>query len=170
LKEVLFVECGDDDHNYEKFTLYILENRKELHPQFTTPMTFYLLGTQSFYGECLIAIDSNQQVVGALGYIYGTPEGDFEDQHVVRINMVHIAEHYRGSSLFYNGLKHFINKLNTTAKKITEVQFFIPKENVSLQRLCLKFSKKIRESTSSFGSEILYSADFHELCKYVRKR
>lgn len=167
LKEVLFVEC-EKDEDYEKFSFYILDHRKELHPEFTTPMTFFFLGTQSFYGGCLLAKDLNQRVIGALGYVYGTPEGEFKDPHILRINMVHIAEPYRGSLLFYNGLKHLIHKLDTEAKGINEVQFFIPKENNYLNRLCLKFSKKVKE-TSSLGTEILYSAHFTELCSYIEK-
>lgn len=167
LKNVSFVEC-DEDQDYEKFTLYILDHRKQLHPEFTTPMTFFFLGTQCFYGECFIAQDLNHRVIGALGYVYGTPECEFKDTHILRINMVHIAEHYRGGLLFYNGLKHFIHKQNSQTPRITDVQFFIPKENRYLNRLCFKFAKKIKETTS-FGTEILYSTSFTELCKYIEK-
>lgn len=167
MKNVSFVDC-DEDEDYEAYTLYILDHRKQLHPEFTIPMTFFFLGIQCFYGGCLIAKDLNNRVIGALGYVIGTPEGEFTDSHILRINMVHIAEPYRSSFLFYNGLKHFIHKQNSKTPKITEVQFFIPKENKNLNRLCLKFAKKVKETTS-LGTEILYSASFKELSTYLEK-
>jgi hypothetical protein len=162
------IHCKSDDET-EKMIHFIMAHRKEINPSYNVKTTFFSIGTQLFCGDTFLVTNGQNEVIGYVGFIYGTPEKQFQDTNKVRIEMVYIEEKYRCTRLFAKGFKQLVDHIELAGKGTTYIEFYAYKENETLCRLCSKFAKVESESKSHFGEEILYSTSIEDLKGYLRK-
>ncbi|WP_047984774.1 hypothetical protein [Ornithinibacillus californiensis] len=163
-----FIPCKNDEE-IGMMVDFILNHRQEINANYDAKTTFFSIGTQLLYGEVAIAVSSQEQVVGTVGYISGTPEYQFQDTHRARIEMVYIDENYRCTNLFIKGIMWVIDLLKGTNKDVTHIEFYVPKENRKLQQLSSKFAQMDTESKSNFGVEVRYIASIQKVQLYFDK-
>jgi hypothetical protein len=159
--------CTNDD-DYAKASLFMLQNKRELHPSFTTIDIITLLYNYLTAGSLVRVMDANEQDIGVAAYYLGTPEQDFEDkQQVVFVDNVIIARSYRSSRVFVRGFRYLISQIIVDNPEAQEFRFVALSENTYLQKLYPKFASFIGSREGTTGPEDIYSVEINKLRAFL---
>ena len=157
------------DEDLANVSRFILNNKRSLHPSFTTLDTVALLYSYITNGHLIQVVDDNHGVIGAMAYYIGTPEEDFKDKEVVFADIAIADRSYRGSRLFIRGLKYFLNQILTDHPEVQEFRLAALSENEYICKLYAKFSNITHKREGSIGEETVFSAKIREIRSFIRK-
>lgn len=118
----------------------------------------------------LLFSEEPYEIAGAAGFVCGTGEHDYEDQHICQIEIAFIRKEYRGTRLFAHGLNALIELMKKTSPGVQQVQFWVRADERQLGRLLSKFTALRGASKSPVNHLMLYKIPFSELEGYVQKR
>ncbi|MDQ0171249.1 hypothetical protein [Paenibacillus tundrae] len=153
-------------HRYMDF---LLANYKELNMPYPFPVTLsYISSPLLIHGGAILYFDDEDEPAGALGYIYGTGENDYEDRHVIQIQVAFLTEQNRGSRLFLEGLCFLIQHLaeQADAELPQEIHFWTAKD-VRKHRLFSKFAKQSENVEGEYGGMSGYKVSLAHLRTYI---
>lgn len=157
-----FSPCRNE-RQLEEYALYMLDHRFELHPAFAADRFIHFIDEQFRHGESVLVRTAAGATVGALGFVYGTPENRFEDKHTVRIEMVYIEPTYRGTRLFARGLLWLADYLARHAPQTECVQFYCESEPARKGRLFRKIADLVVTEPTKFGLEDQFATTIERL-------
>ncbi|MBT2291866.1 hypothetical protein J7E73_22610 [Paenibacillus albidus] len=152
----------------ELYTHYMLSNRARLHLGMDHRLMFLLLSAQFQHGEMLIALNEDHRVVGAAGYCYGTADQHFANKETVMVDRVYLDEDRRGSRLFVQGLQVLAELLEQSTVQVTNIQFYVPEQDMRICRLCDRFANRVLKLRTPAGVDVLYLATPESLSSYSR--
>ncbi|MBT2284222.1 hypothetical protein J7E78_11810 [Paenibacillus polymyxa] len=154
-------------HRYMDF---LLAHYKKLNMPYNFPVTLsYISSPLLMGGGAILCFDDQDEIAGALGYIHGTGEHDYEDRHVIQLQIAFIKEEYRGSRLMVEALQFLLQHIDEQEEieSVQEMRFWAVKDRIN-QRLFSKFAKRIGSTESEYGGSIdAYAIYLSELRAYL---
>ncbi|OXM85703.1 hypothetical protein [Paenibacillus rigui] len=163
-----FAICATEKYQ-EKYIDFLLRHYRQLNLPYSFPVTLSFIASPILMREeALLCFDEDDEVAGALGYIYGTGENDYQDTHIIQIQTVLLAEKYRRTRLFLQGLQYLTQYIGQLDKQVTEVRFRTPSQP-SLQRLWDKLAVRSAVHETPFGRVDEYRAAVADWHAYAMK-
>ena len=144
----------------EKYITFLLEHYKELHLPYPFPVSFSFMASPFFMnGKVILCFDPDYEIVGALSYIHGTGDNNYEDTDVVQIQTVFLVDEHRKTRLFLKGLQFLTQYIAQLEQKVTEFRFWTPVRD-DLRKLCDKIAERTATRETDFGMVDEYHAQF----------
>jgi len=156
-------------HRYIDF---LMENYSELKLPYDFPVTLgYLASPLLMEGGAFLCFDEQDELVGALGYIRGTGEKDYNDQHVIQIQVAYIVEKHRGTRLFKEGMAFLVQHMEEDSalkglQPVEELRFWTS-DLAHQGKLFTKFAEHIASTGRGQGLTHAYSASMKYLKAYL---
>jgi hypothetical protein len=153
------------ESEFEKGLDFLLRNRRDFLPGLNLGQILYLYKGCLHYGEVIAAWNKSGEMVGILGYVNVPPERNKD--HQVSLRIACIAEPYRRTGLFYQGLKFLAGYFSDRESKVEKIDLFAPEKNKYLNNLFSKFA--MRESTVQYnymGTLNHFSVTLEQLNKF----
>lgn len=154
-------------HRYMDF---LLAHYSELNLPYSFSTTLsYICSPLFMTGSAILCFDEEDEPAGAFGFIHGTGERNYEDQHVVQLQVAFIVKKYRGSRVFMEGLRFLVQHLDEHVDEVVpvqEIRFWAPHE-VRMHRLFSKFAEQVSSKTLEAGTLNAYVVRLAELRAYL---
>src|SRR5690554_23711 len=132
-----------DDEDYAQACLFMLKNRRALHPGFITLDVISWMYSYITEGNLIQLMDADGCMIGVGCYYYGSPEQDYEDKHeVAYVDNVIIVQSLRSTRLFFRGFHYLLTQIEQDHPEISELRFAAQSSNDYLQKLYAKFATK----------------------------
>ncbi|MCU6708686.1 hypothetical protein M6D81_08140 [Paenibacillus sp. J5C_2022] len=161
-------ECATEMYmrNYMEF---LLENYTELKLPYSFPVAFsYLASPVLLSRESFLCFNEEDEVIGAFGYIHGTGEHDYEDVHVIQLQVAYIKEGHRRTRLFLEGLRYLSEYLAERDEGVREIRFWTGEDAYS-ERLFSKFARQTARVESERGILYGYNVAVPDLQDYIAR-
>ncbi|MGO4179927.1 hypothetical protein AB4Z17_02000 [Paenibacillus sp. TAF43_2] len=144
----------------EAFITFLLEHFVQLNLPYSFPVSLSYLSSPLFMEkESILFRNPDDEIIGAIGYIHGTGDQNYENEHIVQIQTVFIKESYRSTRLFLQASQFLAQYLAQLKQPVTELRFWIPAQP-NLQRLCAKSARKVAVQDTDHGVIEEYVMDF----------
>lgn len=161
-----FQICATERYQ-EKYISFLLEHYSALNLPYSFPVTLsYIASPVLMTEEAILFFDHNDELAGALGYIYGTGEEQYQDTDIVQLQTLFLLDKYRGTRLFLEGLQYLTQYLAQLDREITELRFWVPAHDSQLRRLCGKLAQRTASSETAFGMIDEYRVSLPQLQQY----
>jgi hypothetical protein len=155
-------KCTVGDADLGKVSLFFLENIPELHVGFTTLDAVSLLYSYITEGP-LLQVEEDGKVVGVAAYYVGTPERQFEDRETIFADMVVVDRAYRGTRLFYRGLRYMVGHIMQEHPEAMELRLAALSENTYVCRMYAKFTTPICTRMGKMGEETIFGGEIGKI-------
>lgn len=166
--DVSFSVCATEFYQ-AKYLDYMLEHYDDLNLPYPFIVSFGFIASSVLIGrETILCLNDENEVVGALSYIHGTGERQYEDEHIVQIQAVYLDKDYRATRLFLYGLQFLLHHLRHQSHDVTEIVFWTGQDPY-MKRLAAKLARLESETDSEFGRLSAYRVELTELESYSRK-
>jgi len=77
----------------EAYITFLLQRFEQLNLPYSFPVSLsYLSSPQFKEKESILIRDSEDEIIGAIGYIHGTGDQNYQDEHIVQIQTFYIEE------------------------------------------------------------------------------
>ncbi|MBW7475861.1 hypothetical protein K0T92_14030 [Paenibacillus oenotherae] len=163
-----FQICATERYQ-ELYITFLLEHYSELNLPYSFPVALsYMASPVLMREEAILCFDQNDEIAGALGFIYGTGEQQYQDVHVVQLQVVFLQEEHRGTRLFLEGLQYLAQYLAALERKITEIRFWAPSQS-ELRQLFGKLAERVASSKTEGGEIDAYRASLDQWLAYGRR-
>ncbi|XOK60697.1 hypothetical protein ACJ7K1_29990 [Paenibacillus elgii] len=163
-----FSICASEKYQ-EKYIEFMLMNYQKLNLPYSFPLTLSFLASPILMKEeAILCFNDEDELVGALGYIYGTGENDYQDTHIVQIQAVFLLDEYRRTRLFLRGLQYLTQFIAQSNRPVTELRFWTPAQD-DLRKLCGKLAERTDVRDTAFGTMEEYRAPFSDWHAYAMK-
>ncbi|WP_409343598.1 hypothetical protein [Paenibacillus sp. MBLB4367] len=146
-----------------KVSLFVLENKHDLHLSFTTIDTISLLYSYMTQGHLLQITDADNRVVGVLAYYQGTPDQEFKDKEIAFADMAISDRSYRGTRLFLKGLQFWVSQVEKEHPEVQELRLAALSENTYLCKLYAKFTQESYDRDGGIGKETVFCVKIHTI-------
>lgn len=154
--------CTHDD-DFAKVSLFWLANKHDVHRSFVTLDIVSLLCSYATQGHLLYIADDESRVVAILAYYHGTPEKEFQDKEIVRVDIAILERAYRGTRFFLKGFRSIVDQIMEAHPDAQEFQFVAFSENAYLCRLYSKFAAVSYTRNGELGEETVFCVKIHHL-------
>ncbi|ACS98866.1 hypothetical protein [Paenibacillus sp. JDR-2] len=159
-----FFVCATEAYQ-RKYVDFLLANYENLRLPYPFLVAFGFIASPILMGqECFLCLDNEGEAIGAFGYIHGTGEGNYEDRHIVQLQVALLSESYRFSRLFLRGLQVLAKHLTELKEVVTELVFWTGKDDYAI-RLFNKFAERNEVGELAVG----YRVTLHHLNAYLAK-
>lgn len=162
-----FQICASEIYQ-EKYMSFLLEHYSELNLPYPFPITLsYIASPVLMKEEAMLAFNDQDELVAALGYIYGTGENLYKDSHIIQIQTVFLVDEQRRTRLFFEGLQFLTQHLAELDKEVTEIRYWVPAQN-ELRQLFDKLAQRTSSNPTPYGLIDEYVAPLSHWLQYVR--
>lgn len=145
-----FSVCATEAYQ-RKYMDFLLANYEDLRLPYPFPVAFGFIASPFLMGrECFLCLDDEGEAIGAFGYIHGTGEGNYEDRHVVQLQIAFLSKPYRHTRLFLRGLQILAKNLNELNEVVTELVFWTGIDDYAI-KLFDKFAERTRVGELAVG-------------------
>jgi len=154
----------------EKYVTFLLKHYEQLRLPYPFPVTLSFIASPLFMTkEAILCMDEEtDEMVGALGLIFGTGENQYQDRHIVQIQVVYIVEEHRRTRLFLELLQYLTQYITYVDEGVTELRFWTPKDE-GLRRLFGKLAERTASRDTAFGMIDEYRGTFADWHAYAHK-
>lgn len=160
MKSILIEYCERNENLWEDYFLFLMRHYEELGLPYDFEMTFSFIGNPLLAGNAIIVRESNTQaIVGAIGFVFGTGQDQFEDQTICQVETIYIDPEWRRKSLFLTLLYTFVSYLQRNHPQVQRIQFWSAADRHDLHRLFSKFSTLMKVNDKPFGKIGFYQTD-----------
>ncbi|MED4783699.1 hypothetical protein [Brevibacillus choshinensis] len=147
----------------QKYLEFLLEHYRELNLPYSFPVTFSYIASPSFMGqEAILCYSDEYEIIGAISYITGTGENDYQDTHIVQIQIAYFLEPYRGTLLFLRAMQFLTQHLEQIPHEVKELRFWAPADD-RLRPLFAKLAERTTTVETENGFLEEYRASFPDL-------
>lgn len=159
-----FYICASEMYQ-RKYMDFLLKNYEDLRLPYSFPVAFrFIASPVLLLHECFLCVDEDGEAVGAFSYIHGTGEGNYEDRHIVQLQVAYLISPKRRTALFLLGMHTLAEHLNDLNEEVTELVFWTGTDAYA-GRLFSKFA----ERTSIGESVVEYRVSLNRLNTYLSK-
>ncbi len=162
------MRCVTDD-DLAAASLFMLEQRHELHPSITVMDTLTLLCDYMTHGHLMMSVNDRQAVIGISAYFLGTREKQFEDKEVVFIDVGVFSKAYRSGRQFYLGFSFMVDQIISEHPDVKELRLAALTDNRYLLRLYSKLAAPLHERESALGPETVFGAPINEISTTLKR-
>ncbi|BAU28376.1 hypothetical protein DFP93_107157 [Aneurinibacillus soli] len=160
-----FQICATERYQ-EKYITFLLQHHKELNLPYPFPVLLsFMASPVLMQGEAVLCFNPDYEVIGALSYIYGTGDHNYQDTHIVQIQAVFLVDERRKTRLFLEGLQFLTQYIAQLDRKVTEFRFWTPAKR-DLRRLFAKLAERTATRETDLGLIDEYRAPFSQWHTY----
>lgn len=154
----------------EKFIEFLLEHYSQLQLPYSFPVSLSFIASPVIMNkEAFLCFDEEtEDIVGAFGVIFGTGEDQYQDTHIVQIQIAYIVEGHRRTRLFLEGLQFLMQYIVYLDEGVTEFRFWAPADD-GLRRLFGKLAERTASRETAFGLLDEYRGTFADWQAYAAK-
>jgi len=164
-----YISVCSSEMYQQTYLSFLLEHYDRLGLPYSYPVALSFLSSPILMDrEAFLCFNDEDEVIGAFSYIYGTGENQYEDKHVIQVQVVFILEKYRVTRLFLQAIQFLIEHITDLEEDVRELRFWTP-ANDRLRRLFSKFAEKIDSVDTVFGPIDEYRTAFSDLRAYAAK-
>ncbi|MNZ99894.1 hypothetical protein D3C78_1192370 [compost metagenome] len=154
----------------EKYISFLLKHYTELGLPYSFQETFsYIASPVMMEKEAILMFDQDDEVAGAIGYIHGTGDKDYEDSHVIQLQILFIIEKYRGSRLLLQAAQFLAQYIDQLREPVTELRYWIPAQENALVKLSGKLAAQADFHETERGAIAEYRIPFADWHAYAMK-
>lgn len=157
------------DEDFAKVSLFLLANKRSLHPSFSTMDAITMLYSYITDGHLIQVTNADGLVTAMCAYYLGTPEQDYADKEVAFIDVAIAHPEYRGSRLFLTGLKYTFQSILANHAEVREIRFAALSENKYVCKLYAKFATFSYRRDGAIGEEMVFRANIDEINAFLTK-
>lgn len=152
----------------QRYMEFILDNYSELNIPYPFNVSLsYLSSPILLDGEVFLALDDENEVIGAISYIYGTADQNYSNREVIQFQIAYLSKPYRTSSVFLLMLQLISQYLVYIEDSIEELRFW-SKPDLYLERIVNKrMDCAIKHYESIYGSLHEYRIPFAIFQQYT---
>lgn len=168
--QFLFRPCVFEmDH--EAYISFLISHHDELNLPYPFAMKLSFLSSPLMHGQAMLVFEQESyELVGAAGFVYGTGDHEYEDRHVVQIEVAYLSKPYRRGALFVDFLSALVDCMKDGEPTVSLVQFWAMARDPVQERLFAKFLALPGSATQTAENGLkLYQAQFRELEAYCRR-
>lgn len=148
------------DIDYARFSRFYAARCGQFHSQYSLlDALLHLVNTLS-ETNILLFDDDEGQLIAFIQY-------KIEDD-MAFVDSAILSEDYRGSRIFYEGLRDLAIHIQTEYKDIQTVRFHALADNLYLTRLYSKFADKVGVRNGMSGLENIFDVKMEQLLKYLK--
>ncbi|OUS76354.1 hypothetical protein B1748_11760 [Paenibacillus sp. MY03] len=153
---------------HRKYLDFLLSHYEGLGMPYSFPVSFNFIASPLLMEDsrCILCLDDDGEAVGALGYIRGTGEGDYEDRHILQLQVAYLVEKCRRTPVFLRGLQFLTEYLEEETEEVAELVFWT-KQDAYLARLFGKFAERTSVSGTAAGDLYAYRVTLAQLKAYL---
>ncbi|MFE5321150.1 hypothetical protein ACFQ88_20815 [Paenibacillus sp. NPDC056579] len=154
----------------EKYIEFLLEHYSQLRLPYSFPVSLSFIASPVLMNkEAILCFDEeNDEIVGAVGLIFGTGENHYQDTHVVQIQIAYIVKEHRSTRLFLEGLQFVTQYLAHLDEGVKELRFWAPADS-TLRELFGKLAKRSASHETEFGALDEYYGTLADWQEYAAK-
>lgn len=155
---------------HKKYMDLLLANYESLNLPYSFPVSFNFIASPLLMEDsaAILCLDDDGEAIGAMGYIRGTGEGDYEDRDVIQVQVAFLLETYRSTMAFAHGLRFLANHLEEEAEETSELVFWTP-QDAYLARLFGKFAERTSVQGTAAGDLYAYRATTGQLKAFLTR-
>ncbi|WP_282937510.1 hypothetical protein [Paenibacillus sp. RC67] len=154
----------------EMYLEFLLQHYSNLKLPYSFPVSLSFIASPVLMKkDAILCFDEeSNEIVGALGFIFGTGQQQYQDTHIVQIQIAYIAEGHRQTRLFLEGLQYLTQYLAHLDEGVTELRFWAPADD-GLRRLFGKLGELTASRDTAFGTIDEYCAVLKDWQSYAAK-
>ncbi|MDT9720081.1 hypothetical protein QVE09_14285 [Paenibacillus sp. ClWae2A] len=163
-----FAKCSTYMYQH-RYMDFLLAHYNELNLPYSFPTTLsYISSPLLMDGGAMLCFDDEDEVAGAFGYIHGTGEHDYEDRHVIQLQVAFIVHEHRRSRIFIEGLQFLVQHLDEYAyeEPVQEIRFWALSEEAN-RRLFSKIAQQVTSTIREEGELNAYVVKLAQLRSYL---
>ncbi|RIX51543.1 hypothetical protein D3P08_16695 [Paenibacillus nanensis] len=152
-----------------KYIDFLLANYEALNMPYSFSVAFSFLASPILMErECFLCLNDDGEAVGAFGYIHGTGERNYEDRHIVQLQVAYLDNKHRRTTLFLRGLQYLAEHLRWLEDEVSELVFWTKPDDYTM-RLFDKFAGRTSDPGTASGNLLAYRVTVSELNAYLAK-
>ncbi|MBP1990529.1 hypothetical protein [Paenibacillus eucommiae] len=156
--------------DYEAYIQFLLRHHNELNLPYSFAMKLGFIGSPLIFGKAMLVFSEEPyEIVGVVGFVYGTGVNSYEDRHICQVEVAFIQKAYQRTSLFIQGLKALVDLIKADNPNVTQVQFWTPGRDGYLDRLFARFNTLPGSSRTIVNTLALHKVAFMELESYCHR-
>ncbi|WP_166238510.1 hypothetical protein [Paenibacillus turpanensis] len=146
---------------------FLLRHHAELNLPYPFAVKLSFLSSPLLFGKAMLILsEEDYDLVGAVGFVYGTGANAYEDRHICQVEVFYLRPEHRRQTLFVQVLLALLVRIKEGCKEVERVQFWVKEDQAEGNRL---FSKCILlpGSERHFVNDLVcYQIPFRELENY----
>ncbi|WP_156926656.1 hypothetical protein [Cohnella panacarvi] len=120
--------------DHEAYMRFLLQHHDDLNLPYSFAMKLSFLASPLFNGDAMLIFDEERnELAGAVGIVYGTGAGRYEDRHICQIEIAYLLPEYRRTTLFLSGLRALIGLIKFGEPTVEQLQFWVAADNDALR-------------------------------------
>lgn len=149
---------------------FLLQHHDDLNLPYSFAMKLSFLASPLFNGDAMLILDEERnELAGAIGLVYGTGAGRYEDRHVCQIEIAYLLPEYRHTTLFLSGLRALIGLIKSGEPSVEQLQFWVAADNEELRELFSRLSALPDSSMELVNGMAHYKVSLQSLEAYCRR-
>lgn len=155
------------DADYARFTRFYLQRSKDLDGEYLLHDALLNLVQTLPHFHIMLFDNDEGELIGFIQYQYDERDSAAV---VLTIEAAILAPAYRGSRVFFEGLRDFLRQITQEKPAVKRIQFYALSDNRYINRLYSKFATLSgnRQSSHRDVPENRYVQDIEKLRKYFR--
>ncbi|MBB6635260.1 hypothetical protein [Cohnella thailandensis] len=154
--------CVTDD-DFARASLFILDNRRDLHPAYDVLSTVSMLYQSIAEGHLVKAENEAGQLIGLSIYQLRKRMDEKGERTVAFAGIAAADRNYRGSRIFVGGLKYMTSTIKEKHPEAAEFELAAFSDNRYLCELYSKFARKVGTEEHELGEMSIYRATIDEI-------
>jgi hypothetical protein len=153
---------------------FLLRHNTDLNLPYAFAVKLSFISSPLIFGKAMLILsDENYDVVGAVGFVYGTGANGYEDRHICQVEVAYLRPEYRRKTLFMQALLAVLDQIKAGSPVVEKVQFWVAEGQSDEERLFSKFNALPGSERLLVNGMACYQIWYRELenyCRSFRKR
>ncbi len=153
-----------------KYMDFLLEHYENLNLPYSFPVSFTFMASPLLmeHSAVILCLDDDGEAAGAISYIRGTGEGNYENLEVLQVQVAYLIEPIRRTTAFLHGLRFLANYMEEEAGDVRELVFWSSRD-AYLSRLFGKFAAVTSVEGTHAGTLLAYRTTREQLQAYLAR-
>ncbi|XID91397.1 hypothetical protein ACF3MZ_23205 [Paenibacillaceae bacterium WGS1546] len=157
--------------DHEAYMKFLIRHQGELGLPYPFAAKLGFIASPLSSGRAMLILSEEPyEIVGAVGFVYGTSRDNYEDRAVCQVEIAFLREEYRRTALFGRGLRELLALMREGEPNVERVQFYAAADDEERKALLSKLLKLPGSTMEPANGMSLYKLPFRELeRKYSRR-
>jgi hypothetical protein len=127
--------------DFTSYIKFLLRHFTDLNLPYAFAVKLSFVSSPLIFGKAMLILsEEDYDVVGAVGFVYGTGANSYEDRHICQVEVAYLRPEYRRKPLFVQGLLALLGEIKAGSPDVETVQFWVAEDQSAEERLFYKFN------------------------------
>ena len=156
--------------DYEGYMKFLLRYHAELNLPYPFAVKLSFMSSPLLFGRAMLILsEEDYEVIGAVGFVYGTGVNHYEDRQICQVEVMVIRPEHRRQTLFVQVLLKLLDWIREGNQEVETIQFWVQEQPAGGNRLftrCLALPGSERHPVNDL---VCYRIPFREMESYCRR-